>query len=62
MGFLALILLVLGFVLFLLAGFGIGRPADPSLVPPSRYSMIAFGLAAACLAFLIAQGPGLLGR
>lgn len=43
MGVLDLVLYLLAIVLFLLAGFG---------VPSSRYSLIAFGLAAWCAATL----------
>lgn len=49
---LTLILMVFGFVLFVLAGLGI-----PS---PSRFNLLAFGLAAWVLADLIGKGPLLL--
>ena len=45
---LKLILLVLGFVLFLLAGAGIGE------TPPSRWRLGWFGAASVALAFILA--------
>jgi cell division protein FtsW (lipid II flippase) len=49
----SLILLVFGFVLFVLAGLGIPAP-----VPPSRYNLIAFGLACWILAEIFrSAGP-----
>jgi hypothetical protein len=44
-----LILLVFGFVLFCLSGFGV-----PS---PSRFNLIGFGLACCTLAEILARGP-----
>ncbi len=54
---LTLILMVLGFVLFLLSGLGIPGPSPDR---PSRFNMLAFGLACWILAELLKNGPGLL--
>jgi hypothetical protein len=47
----ALILLVFGFVLFCLAGFGV--PAGP------RFNLIGFGLACCALAEILSRAPAL---
>ena len=49
---LTLILLVFGFVLLVLAGFGIPNPP--------RFNLMAFGLACIALAAIVNFGPGLL--
>lgn len=51
-----LILLVFGFVLFMLTGFGIPGPPEPGVAPP-RWCLWAFGLACWILAVIIDKAP-----
>lgn len=51
----SLILLVFGFVLFVLAGLGI-----PASNPPSRFNLVSFGLACWILAEIFRSAPTLM--
>jgi len=57
MPYLILILLVLAFVLFALAGLGV--PYSPPSAP-ARWNFIGWGLACMVLAEILARGPSLL--
>ena len=52
---LTLILMVFGFVLFVLAGLGI-----PAQSPPSRFNLVSFGLACWILAEILKAAPVLM--
>ena len=52
---LQLILMIFGFVLFVLAGLGVPNP-------PNRWNRVAFGLACWVLAEILGRGAPLLGR
>lgn len=51
----SLILMVFGFVLFVLAGLGIPGPN-----PPSRFNLVSFGLACWVLAEILTRAPALM--